>query len=125
MKLSPEHKAALAQGRHEAKVVRHYLTSRSRRDGRSPRPEELRQRIEKLDARIAEETSPMKRLRLHAEKNQLVQRLAASGSEDADDVEKEFIAVAKSFSERRGIPYAAWREEGVPAKVLNEAGVTR
>lgn len=125
MKLSPEHKAALAQGRHEAKVVRHYLNGLGKRDGRVSRPEDLRARIEKLDARIAEEVSPMKRLRLHADRSKLQARLDGIDVEDTEPLERAFVEVAKNFSERRGIPYSAWREEGVPAKVLQEAGITR
>ena len=34
-------------------------------------------------------------------------------------------AVAKSYSERKGLTYAAWREAAVDARVLKQAGITR
>lgn len=125
MTLSDEHKAALAQGRYEAKVVRHYLKALGKRDGRTASPEVIQERIEKIEARIEEEPSPMKRLQLHAEKSKLQARLAGIDTEDTEPLEKEFIAVAANFSKRRGIPYSAWREEGVSVQVLQEAGVAR
>lgn len=41
------------------------------------------------------------------------------------NVEEEFIKVAASYSERNGISYAVWREMGVPARILNQAGIVR
>lgn len=41
------------------------------------------------------------------------------------DLEAEFVKVAASFGERKGIRYTTWREVGVPAKVLREAGISR
>ena len=41
------------------------------------------------------------------------------------DLENDFVRVAKSFSERKGISYKAWREVGVPARVLKLAGIHR
>jgi hypothetical protein len=35
------------------------------------------------------------------------------------------VEVAASYSARQGISYDAWREIGVPAAVLREAGVSR
>jgi hypothetical protein len=44
---------------------------------------------------------------------------------DSASVEKEFVEVAKSYSERKGITYSAWREAGVSAQTLREAGIPR
>lgn len=41
-----------------------------------------------------------------------------------DDLEAAFVTHAKSFGERHGISYAAWRETGVSAAVLRKAGIT-
>ena len=43
----------------------------------------------------------------------------------ADQVEAEFVKVAKSYSQRQGISYATWREVGVEASVLKAAGISR
>ena len=39
--------------------------------------------------------------------------------------EEGFVEVAASFSERRGISYAAWREIGIAPAVLRRAGISR
>ena len=44
---------------------------------------------------------------------------------DLGGLEREFVRVAKPYSERKGISYAAWRELGVSADVLKKAGITR
>ena len=40
-------------------------------------------------------------------------------------LEAGFVRSAKAYGERKGISYAAWREQGVPAAVLRQAGITR
>ena len=44
---------------------------------------------------------------------------------DLTELEMEFVKAARGYSERRGISYAAWREAGVSASVLKQAGITR
>ena len=44
---------------------------------------------------------------------------------DLAALEAEFVAVASTYSSRKGISYTAWRELGVPADVLKRAGVSR
>lgn len=48
-----------------------------------------------------------------------------SGLDVADELEQAFVAVAASYSERKGISYSTWREFGVPKAVLDKAGVVR
>ena len=40
-------------------------------------------------------------------------------------LEKAFIGAAASYSARKKISYAAWRENGVSAAVLKAAGISR
>ena len=40
-------------------------------------------------------------------------------------LEEQFVIAAKGYSERKGISWTAWREVGVPASVLERAGVSR
>jgi hypothetical protein len=44
---------------------------------------------------------------------------------DISAAEAEFIASAKAYGERKGISYSAWREVGVSAAVLKQAGISR
>jgi hypothetical protein len=48
-----------------------------------------------------------------------------TAGDDLDELAGEFIEVAANYSERHGISYAAWREAGVPAAVLRDAGIGR
>jgi hypothetical protein len=40
-----------------------------------------------------------------------------------DDLEREFVAVAKRFAARRVFSYDAWRDVGVSRAVLRRAGI--
>ena len=54
-------------------------------------------------------------------------RLAETGGDTttAKTLEASFVKVARQFSVNRGISYAAWRDAGVPAAVLQRAGIAR
>jgi hypothetical protein len=127
MAMSDEHKAALARGRREGRAVKQYLKMvGSRRPGRPVTKESLQKRIDGLNEKIDAEEDPLKKLemiqsRIDAE-DQMTELAEAV---DADAVEKEFVEVAKSYSERKGITYSAWREAGVSAQTLREAGIAR
>jgi hypothetical protein len=127
MAMSDAHKEALAQGRKESRIVKAYLEAlRSRRPGRPVTPESVRERIGKLDERLNEEGDSLKRLDLIQAKLDAEEQLAdVSESVDIDAREKEFAQIAKSYSERKGISYSAWRQIGVPASVLKRASIPR
>lgn len=126
--MSDEHKAALAKGRAQARAVKQYLRARETESKRGPKltPEKLRGRIEDLKQSIEEEDDPTRRLELIQQRMDDEERL--SGIEETPDMEQletDFVDVAKEYSDRKGISYSAWRELGVPAAVLKRAGVPR
>ncbi|HLT95307.1 MAG TPA: hypothetical protein VK070_00830 [Acidimicrobiia bacterium] len=127
MPMSDEHKAALAQGRRESRAIKAYLEALgSRRPGRPVTAESVRKRIASIDERLATEEDPLKQLELRQEKLDAQETLKeVESKEDIDQLEKAFIKAAKSYSERKGISYTAWRQVGVPARVLKEAGIPR
>lgn len=127
MPMSDEHKAALAQGRREGRAVKEYLKLLgSRRPGRPVTRESLEKRIAGLNDKIDAEEDPLKKLEMIQSRIDAEDQLAdIEDAVDADEVEKEFIEVAKSYSERKGITYSAWREAGVSAQVLRAAGIPR
>lgn len=60
------------------------------------------------------------------ERRRLVEDLATLGNKvDIEQLEKNFVKVAKSYGDRQGISYASWREVGVEARVLRSAGLGR
>jgi hypothetical protein len=56
---------------------------------------------------------------------QELDHLLGADSIDLECLEQAFIAAVKGYSERKGITYAAWREAGIDARVLRDAGLRR
>src|SRR5690606_2919593 len=127
MPMSDEHKAALAQGRRESRAIKAYLEAlRSRRPGRPVTAESVRKRIEVINERLETEEDPLKQLELRQEKIDAEATLKeVESKEDLDALEKAFIEAAKSYSERKGISYAACRPQGGTARVRKGAGIPR
>jgi hypothetical protein len=126
--MSKEHKAALAEGRDQGRAVRRYLEAleaHKPRRGRKRSPESLKKRLDDVETEIAT-ADPLKRLHLVQERLDLQNALEASESKvDLDQLEKDFVSSAAPYSDRKGISYSAWRELGVPAQVLDRAGIAR
>ncbi|HEX6423153.1 MAG TPA: hypothetical protein VFZ79_06715 [Acidimicrobiales bacterium] len=126
--MSNEHKAALAEGRDQGRAVRRYLEAleaNKPRRGRKRSPESLKKRLATIETEIAS-ADPLKRVHLVQERSDLQQALEASASNvDINQLEKDFVKAAAPYSERKGITYATWREVGVPAAVLEKAGIKR
>jgi uncharacterized protein YicC (UPF0701 family) len=126
--MTDEHKEALARGRAEGKAVRDYLEAlraNKPRRGRKRTPESINRRITAIDSEIIN-ADPLTELKLVEERRRLLDDLTTIGNKvDVDQLEKAFVAVAKSYGERQGISYASWREVGVEARVLRSAGLGR
>ena len=126
--MSDEHKQALAQGRMESKVVRDYLEalrSAKPKRGRKRSPESIQKRLTKIETELAS-ADPLTELLLLQERRDLQDEAESLGSgDDLASAEEAFVKVAKTYSERRHISYATWREVGVEAAVLKRAGVPR
>ncbi len=126
--MSDEHKAALAKGRMEGRVVRDYLEglrATKPKRGRKRTPDTIRKRLDAIDAELAG-ASPLDELLLVQERRDLEAELAAkSNSIDMDALEDEFVKVAKSYSDSKSISYASWRDVGVPASTLKKSGISR
>lgn len=126
--MSDSHKAALAKGREEGRIVRTYLealeTTKPRR-GRKRTVDSIRKKLAAIEKELAS-ASPLNRLHLVQEQRDLQAELAHSGqSVDVAALEKDFIKVAKDYSARKGLSYSAWRAVGVSAQVLEKAGIPR
>src|SRR5438105_12911996 len=125
--MSEGHKKALAAGRQHGRAVRAYLEWLELRAPRRGRKRDTSpERIAAIEQQIADTDSVLQRL-------QLVQlrRNLESAAEDEDDPREEerlrraFVKSARAYASAKGISYAAWREVGVPAAVLRDAGITR
>jgi hypothetical protein len=126
--MTDSHKAALAKGREEGRIVRAYLEaleSTKPRRGRKRTVESIKKKLAAIEQELAT-ASPLNRLHLVQEQRDLEAELAHSGQAvDVGALEKEFIRVAKNYSGRKGLSYSAWRAVGVSATVLEKAGIPR
>jgi hypothetical protein len=126
--MSEEHKAALAAGRNEGRAVRRYLEAldahRPKR-GRKRTPDSIQKRLDAIDSQLAT-ADPLSRVNLIQERMDLQSELATMEDKvDLTELENAFVKAAADYSARRGISYAAWREAGVSASVLKQAGISR
>lgn len=125
--MQQEHKEALANGRRVGNAVERYLEHLRETEASS-----TRRTVEQIQARLADINVEMqgataaRTVQLIQERHDLVRELnLRSDHERLATLETEFIAVAREYSERKGIKYAAFREFGVPSAVLRKAGVSR
>lgn len=126
--MSDQHKAALAKGREEGLAVRRYLealeSSRPRR-GRRRTPASIDKKLSAIDVQL-QNADPLSRLHLLQQKKDLQEERDKSGDgQDVSELEKQFVKVARSYGDRKGITYSTWRSAGVTAAVLQRAGIAR
>jgi hypothetical protein len=126
--MSKAHKAALAEGREQGAVVRRYLEALDAakpRRGRRRSPASIAKRLTVIEKEL-EAAEPLHRLHLRQERRGLhAAQAETQGTVDLGALEKQFVKVAAAYGERKGIDYPTWREEGVPAAVLEKAGIAR
>lgn len=126
--MSDAHKAALAKGRSEGRVVRDYLEglrATKPKRGRKRTPETIEKRLTKIDDELTD-ASPIEELALVQERRDLNdERAAMSETIDMSSLEAAFVEVAQSYSDSKKIAYASWRDVGVDASVLKRAGISR
>ncbi len=127
--MTPEHKAALAAGREQARAVANYLEALE-----ANRPKRGRKRtLDTVKRQLAEanealdEAAGAGRLEWIQRRRDLEVELAtmqAGGGPDLTALEKGFAKHAKAYAARKGISRATFREFGVPAEVLKRAGIS-
>jgi hypothetical protein len=126
--MSDAHKDALAIGRRQSRVVKVYLEALE-----AHKPKRGRKRtVETIDARLAVieatigDAEPLDRLHMMQERIDLhAERANLDDKTDVGELEAEFIGCAAEYSETKGISYSVWRDMGVSADVLRQAGITR
>jgi hypothetical protein len=126
--MSDSHKAALAAGRAEGRVVRDYLealrTNKPKR-GRKRTADSIKKRLIAIEKELPS-ADALTELKLIQEQLDLEQELLSVGNRvDLSGLQAEFIKVAKDYSERHNLSYSAWRKVGVEPSVLKAAGIGR
>lgn len=126
--MTDDHKAALAEGRRQGRAIRDYLEgleATKPKRGRKRTPESIAARLASIEESLPS-LSGVRRLEAIQERMDLTAELEAKESAiDMDSLTAAFVAHAGAYSERKGISYAAWREMGIDAAVLRDAGIKR
>jgi hypothetical protein len=127
--MAEQHKAALAAGREQGRTVRRYLQTleaHKPRRGRKRSAESIEKRLRQIQDRLVF-ADALSRVHLTQEQLDLENELAHRQQPDVDvgALEAEFVKVARDYSERKHLTYAAWRAAGVDAAVLKRAGIAR
>lgn len=126
--VSDDQKVAMAEGRAQSRSIAPYLEAleaHKPRRGRKRTAESIDKRLAAIDREL-EEANQIKRLSLVQERlDLLAERDSLQNQVDLSKFEEDFVKNAKSYGERKGISYQAWRELNVPASVLKRAGISR
>ena len=127
--MTDAHKEALALGRTQGRAVRLYLEALERnrpRRGRKRTADSIRKQLTQIEDKIGS-ADPLQRLHLMQARRDLTAGLDKESGpvDDLPSLEAEFIVAAREYGERKGILYSTWREAGVPAAVLEKAGIRR
>jgi hypothetical protein len=126
--MSDDHKAALALGREQGRIVRQYLEALQQhkpKRGRKRTPDSIKSRLRAIEAQL-DDSDPLSRVLLIQERMDLASELASKETTvDMVRLEEAFAREAKEYGSRKGISYQAWREAGVEASVLRRAGISR
>jgi hypothetical protein len=126
--MSDEHKAALALGREQGRIVRQYLEALEQhrpKRGRKRTPDSIKSRLAAIEAQLAT-ADPLSKVHLIQERMDLTAELETKETKvDLTKLESAFVKAAREYGARKGISYQAWREAGVDAAVLRRAGISR
>jgi hypothetical protein len=125
-KLSPQHKAAMAAGRTEARHVSAYLEAleaNKPRRGRQRTAASIKKQLGQVKSELGSATA-MRKLELVARRMELESELEAkTAGGDLSELRKGFVRYAAKYAKRKGIPKEAFREAGVPAADIRAAGI--
>ncbi len=125
--MDADHKAKLAQGRADARAVKAYLefleTNKPKR-GRKRTPESIGNRLAAISAEL-DSASALARLNLYQEQSDLEAELAAmEETVDGDALKAGFVEAAGRYADSKGLKPAAFKQMGVDAATLREAGIS-
>jgi hypothetical protein len=125
--LSPDHKAALAAGRVEARHVGAYIDAMAANragGGRRRTAQTVRRELKELEADLSVATG-VKRLELVARRLELKSELdARTHAPDLEELRRNFIKYAGSYARRKAIPKQAFIEVGIPAADVAAAKIS-
>lgn len=114
-----------ARLRRQTAVVKEYLAylATPKPRGRLATPSQIQEQLTQVSEAAASTEDPLKKMELIQRKLDLEQRLAeTSDPVSVEELEQQFVEVAREFADRKGFSYQAFRQLGVPPRVLKAAG---
>lgn len=126
--MTAEHKAKLAAGRNESRAVARYLEALEAhrpKQGRKRTTESVAKQLAQTETELKSATGIVRLELLQRQRDLKVEAERLSEGVDLSALEAEFVKVARSYGERKGITYGTWRDFGVAADVLKKAGIQR
>ena len=126
--MSDEHKAALEVGRQSGRAIGEYLdavAAHKPKRGRKRTPETVQRQMREVDDIIGSATGTARVELVQRRRDLEVELAGLSAQVDLEMLETGFLKYAKDYANRKGISYGAFREVGVPADVLDKAGINR
>lgn len=126
--MSDEHKKALEEGRQWGRAIGDYLdavAAHKPKRGRKRTPETVQRQMQEIDETIGRATGTARVELVQRRRDLEVELAGLSAQVDLEHLEAGFIRYAKGYAQRKGISYGAFREVGVPAEVLDKAGISR
>lgn len=124
---TPEKLQEAGRRRSQTATIRKYLgmIAERPRNGYRADPERLQKKLEGVCAAMVD-ADPISRVKLVQQRMDLEQQLAdIEGESEYEEAEAAFIEHAWDWAQREGIGYAALREVGVTAAILDQAGISR
>ena len=126
--MTAEHKAKLAAGRNESRAVARYLEALEAhrpKQGRKRTSESVAKQLAQTEAELKTAVGIVRLELLQKQRDLKVEAERLSEGVDLSALEAEFVKVAKSYGDRKGITYGTWRDFGVAADVLKKANIAR
>ncbi|QBQ74846.1 hypothetical protein [Caudovirales GX15bay] len=121
---APGTKDEAARKRRQHRIVRQYLEMLPASGrGQARDAAAIQTDLDAVMAELANGVAGIDRLMLTQRRLDLEAELGEDGGPSIDELEQEFIAEAFEYAQRKGISRQAFREVGVPARVLRDAGL--
>ena len=126
--MSADHKKALEEGRMWGRAIGDYLdavAAHKPKRGRKRTPETVERQMQEIDDTVGSATGTARVEMVQRRRDLEVELASLSAQVDITLLEAGFIQYGKDYAARKRISFAAFREVGVPAEVLEKAGITR
>ncbi len=126
--MTDDHKAALAAGRAQGRAIGEYLdavAAHKPKRGRQRTQETVERQMQETEAAARSATGTTRVELAQLKRNLEVELAGMQAQVNLDTLEAAFVKHAAAYATRKEISYAAFREVGVTADVLDRAGIKR